>query len=296
VLFADAFGALIVTSTDNGAVVSFVTVDGEEIDRFELGSDVSESPPESSSDPPRDRANVTTLDRDTTWHWQLQGALDTSVDAELYDVDLFETSPRVIDELHADGRIVVCYLSAGSYERWRPDVGGYAEADLGDTLDGFEDERWLDVRSSTVRAVYEARLDHAVESGCDGVEPDNVDGYLNETGFDLTADDQLNFNRFIADAAHARGLLVGLKNDVDQIPALVDHFDFAVNEQCHEFDECELNQPFIDAGKPVFNAEYASQFVDDPNEVCATARELGLRTLILPLDLDGAFRISCDSP
>jgi hypothetical protein len=145
-----------------------------------------------------------------------------------------------------------------------------------------------------VRSVYEARLDRAVASGCDGVEPDNVDGYLNETGFDLTADDQLNFNRFVADAARRRGLLVGLKNDLDQIPALVDHFDFAVNEQCHEFDECEGNRPFIDAGKPVFNAEYASDFVNDPSEVCADALELGLRTLILPLDLDGSFRISCD--
>jgi Glycoside-hydrolase family GH114/Calcineurin-like phosphoesterase len=211
VLFADAFGALIVTSTDEGAAASFVTVDGQEIDRFEFAVDAPESPSDTSSDLLGEPANAMTPGRDTTWHWQLQGALDTSVDADLYDVDLFETSPRVIDELHADGRVVICYLSAGSYEGWRPDVDGFADADLGDTLDGFEDERWLDVRSSTVRAVYEGRLDRAVESGCDGVEPDNVDGYLNETGFDLTADDQLNFNGFIADAAHARGLLVGLK-------------------------------------------------------------------------------------
>ena len=33
-------------------------------------------------------------------------------------------------------------------------------------------------------------------AGCDGVEPDNVDGYVNDTGFDLTAGDQLDFNRF----------------------------------------------------------------------------------------------------
>ena len=87
-----------------------------------------------------------------------------------------------------------------------------------------------------------------------------------------------------------------MKNDLDQIVDLVDLFDFAVNEQCHEFDECELNQPFLDAGKPVFNAEYADRFADDPAAVCARARSLGLRTLILPLDLDGSFRISCDDP
>ena len=27
----------------------------------------------------------------STWHWQLQGALDTSVDADVYDIDLFES-------------------------------------------------------------------------------------------------------------------------------------------------------------------------------------------------------------
>ena len=241
------------------------------------------------------RGEATMLDIEMTWNWQLQGTIDTSVDADVYDVDLFESPAGVIDELHAAGRIVICYFSAGSYEGWRPDADGFADADLGATLDGFEDERWLDVRSPTVRAVQTGRLDRAVAAGCDGVEADNVGGYLNESGFDLTADDQLDFNRFIADEAHRRGLLVGLKNDLDQIPALVDSFDFAVNEQCHEFDECALNQPFIDAGKPVFNAEYAEEFVDDPAAVCADSLALGLRTLILPLDLDGSFRIACDT-
>ena len=89
-------------------------------------------------------------------------------------------------------------------------------------------------------------------------------------------------------------VVVGLKNDLDQIPALVEAFDFAVNEQCHEHEECELNQPFLDAGKPVFNAEYASEFADEPDEICGDALDLGIRTLVLPLDLDGSFRISCD--
>lgn len=52
------------------------------------------------------------------------------------------------------------------------------------------------------------RLDVAVYKGCDGVEPDNVDGYTNNTGFILTAEDQLMYNRFLADEAHERGLLI----------------------------------------------------------------------------------------
>jgi hypothetical protein len=230
----------------------------------------------------------------STWQWQLQGELDTSYDVDVYDIDLFDTDPSVIAGLQTDGRIVVCYFSAGSFESWRPDADEFAPEALGDTLDGFEDERWLDVRDPTVRTVAEGRLDVAVEQGCDGVEPDNVGAYRNDTGFDLSDDDQLAFNRFLAEAAAERGLLIGLKNDLEQIPELVDVFDFAVNEQCHEFDECEVYAAFVDQDKPVFNAEYARRFVDDPESICARSIALGLRTLLLPLDLDNSFRISCD--
>ena len=235
-----------------------------------------------------------TLSTVSTWQWQLQGNVDTSHDVDVYDVDLFDVPDAVLDELRSDGRVVVCYFSAGSYEEWRDDVERFASADLGSTLDGWDDERWLDTRSPTVRAVMERRLDVAAERGCDGVEPDNVTAYSNDTGFDLTVDDQLDFNLFLADAAHERGLLVGLKNALDLIPDLVDHFDFAVNEQCHEYDECDAYGPFNEQDKAVFNAEYDQRFVDDPDGVCARSRDLGLRTLVLPLDLDGSFRIGCD--
>ncbi|MFQ5551082.1 MAG: endo alpha-1,4 polygalactosaminidase [Gemmatimonadales bacterium] len=143
----------------------------------------------------------------------------------------------------------------------------------------------------------QARLDLAVQKNCDGVEPDNVDGFTNNTGFPLTATDQLAFNRFLANEARTRGLAVALKNDLDQIPELVDYFDLSVNEQCHEFNECDQLQPFITAGKPVLNAEYADQFVSDPVQrqtMCAAAVAQNLRTLVLPIDLDDSFRFSCD--
>src|SRR3954454_23250567 len=55
----------------------------------------------------------------TTWQWQLTQPVDPSVDAAMYDVDLFETPAAVVRALHARGRRVVCYMSAGSLERWR---------------------------------------------------------------------------------------------------------------------------------------------------------------------------------
>ena len=236
---------------------------------------------------------VTSMNSDVTWQWQLQGDINTGYDVDVYDIDLFDAPQEVIDQLRTAGRTVICYFSAGSFEQWRPDAAAFPAAAIGETLDGWEDERWVDTRDAAVRKVLKARLDLAAERGCDGVEPDNVTAFQNDSGFDLTADDQLDFNRFLADAAHGRGLLIGLKNDLLQIAELVDSFDFAVNEECLHYDECEAYAPFVAAGKAVLNAEYDESAVSDPDGTCAAADAAGLRTLILPLDLDDSTRISC---
>ena len=234
----------------------------------------------------------------TTWQWQLLGTVNTAYSVDVYDIDLFDVSTSTIASLQATGKRVICYCSAGSFEDFRSDANRFPQEVLGNTLEGFANERWLDIRSSNVMDIMSDRLGLAVQKGCDGVEPDNVDGYVNDSGFDLTATDQLAFNRRIANAAHERGLAVALKNDLDQILDLIVYFDLSVNEQCHEFDECSLLRPLVTGGKPVFNAEYDSRFVSDAAErvrMCATARAENLRTLILPLDLDDSFRFSCDS-
>jgi hypothetical protein len=233
----------------------------------------------------------------TTWQWQLNGSLNSSYDAAIYDVDLFDTSADQIAALQAQNRRVICYFSAGSYEAWRSDADQFSAADLGRELDGWPDERWLDIRSADVADVMTQRLDLAVQKGCDGVEPDNVDGFANDSGFDLSAADQLAYNRLLASEAHTRGLAIGLKNDLDQIVELVDDFDFAVNEQCFQYDECDLLAPFIEQDKAVLQAEYRQLYVDDTaarENLCQDAQGRQFSTLILPLDLDDAFRFSCE--
>lgn len=302
VRFADAHGAVRVDVLAARMDVRFVTADGMEIDRFSItaingGDNGGALDPDA---PPLTEGEWYRPEVSTTWQWQLQpgtGGINTSYDVDVYDVDLFDVTDATIAALHAAGRRVICYFSAGSYEDFRGDAGEFVEADRGLPLEGFADERWLDIRSANVHRIMRARLDHAVSRGCDGVEPDNVDGFANASGFPLTPRDQLAFNRFLANEAHTRGLSVGLKNDLDQIPDLVDYFDFSVNEQCHEFDECTLLDPFVAVGKPVFNAEYESRFVSDPAAraaLCADALAADLRTLVLPLDLNDAFRFSCD--
>jgi hypothetical protein len=195
---------------------------------------------------------------DDRLQWQL-GDLpaDLTVDAEVYDLDLFETTRAEVARLHADGRYVVCYLSAGSWEPYRPDAGRYPEWIMGRPIDGFEDERWLDIRRlGVLMPLLEARLDRCRAKGFDGVEFDNVDGWTNRTGFPLTRHDEFVFLRRLANEAKERGLSPGLKNALGLIPDLVGHFGWALNEQCVQYDECDRYEPFLDAGKAVFIVEY----------------------------------------
>lgn len=226
----------------------------------------------------------------TTWQWQLSGTIDTSFDVAMYDIDLFDTPQATIDALHDDGRVVVCYFSAGSYEEWRDDAPSFPAEALGEPLDGWPGERWLDVRHEGVRAIMTARLDLAAEKRCDGVEPDNVDGYQNGSGFPLDAADQLDYNRFLAREAHARGLSIGLKNDLDQVVDLLGDFDWALNEECFAYDECDRLLPFVEAGKAVFTVEYGDAALADT--VCPMANAMDFDTLIKRLDLD-AWRVAC---
>jgi len=231
-----------------------------------------------------------------TWQWQLDGVVNEGYNVDLYDIDLFDSPVALIQRLHASGKKVICYFSAGSYEDWRPDAAEFAKQDLGKTLKGWNDERWLDIRSENVRSIMLKRLDLAVKKGCDGVEPDNVDSYRTNTGFSFRQYDQLAFNRFLAKQAHERGLAIGLKNDPDQVRALVSDFDFAVNEQCFAFSECRSFTAFIKQGKPVLNAEYRTSYVNNAEDRAAMCKEslaMQFSTLILPVKLDDSFRISC---
>ena len=162
----------------------------------------------------------------TSWQIQYSGELDLDLDIDVYNLDLFDTPMESIKELKKRGVFVICYFSAGSYEDWRPDADQFPEKVLGNDLEDWPGERWLDIRQlSDLSQIIENRMDLAVEKGCDGVDPDNLDGYENKTGFPLTGNDQLVFNRYLAQTAHTRELKIGLKNDINQIQELVNDFD-----------------------------------------------------------------------
>ena len=231
-----------------------------------------------------------------SWDWQLKTPVNTtSADVDVYDIDPLDAGERVVAELHALGRKVICYVNVGAWEQWRPDAGAFPVAVVGAIYKGFPDERWLDIRQVDVLGpLMRARLDQAREKGCDAVEPDNLDGYdttaHEPSGFPLSYEDQLRYNRFIAAEAHARGMAVGLKNDINQTTDLAPYFDFAVSEQCFEYDECGLFAAFTAAGKPVFEAEYDL----DPAKFCPRANTLQLSAIKKRTSLD-SYRVGCES-
>lgn len=219
-----------------------------------------------------------------TWQWQLTEPVDTSVDAQVYDIDGTENGAAVVAALHAAGRKAICYVNVGADESFRPDAAAFPSAVVGQP-NGWPGERWLDVRQSAVlRPIIAARFKTCADKGFDGIEADNVDGYQNDTGFPVTADDQLAFNRMVAGLAHADGLAVGLKNDVDQVPQLVSSFDFAIDEQCAEYSECDTLTPFIAAGKAVFHVEYSVPL----SQFCAQTTALGFSSMRKNTSLDAA--------
>jgi hypothetical protein len=99
-------------------------------------------------------------------------------DADVFDVDLFDTSASMIEQLHSEGKKVICYFSAGGTETWRPDYSSFNETDKGDTLREWVGEQWLDTRSPRVLEVMKKRIQMASTKGCDAIDPDNIGKWL----------------------------------------------------------------------------------------------------------------------
>lgn len=230
-----------------------------------------------------------------SWQIQLLKPIDGStLDADIYDIDLFDNEAEEISDLHKEGRKVICYFSAGSYENWRDDEDRFEESDIGSPLDGWPGERWLDLSSTNVRDIMRSRLKLAKDKGCDGVDPDNVDGYDNENGVGLTEADSVSYVKFLANAAHELNMSIGLKNAGAIIPEVIDQMQWSVNEQCAQYNECDVYEAFIRADKPVFHLEYPKQEDNNNQRVsttktdkaCGNAAAQKFSTLIKNMNLD----------
>ena len=161
---------------------------------------------------------------------------------------------------------------------------------IGKRYEGYPNVRWLYIRRIDLLAKpLKARFDICKRKRFDAVEPDNDNGYTNDTGFPLTAADQLRFNRWVAKQVHRRGMSVALKNDPEQAATLSRNFDFAVVEECFTYHECGRFSPFIERGKAVFEAEYEIS----PAKFCERAAALRFSAIRKSYDLFARPWLTC---
>ena len=224
-----------------------------------------------------------------TWHIQFNPTPTNLIsDVEYWTIDLFDVPAETMQSLD-ENVFVMCYFSAGSWEDWRTDADQFPAECLGNS-NGWPGEKWLDTRCEEVREIMKARIDLGIQKGCDGFDPDNMDAYGNANGVGLTEGDAIDYYGFLADYVHSQGKQIGLKNALTIIDDVLPKMDWAMNEQCFQYNECGYLQQVLNDGKPVFHLEYGR--LSKANQVCPQANVLGFSTLIKKVGLD-AFEIPC---
>ena len=212
--------------------------------------------------------------------------VDMTIDADIFAIDLFETPQETIDQLHTAEKKVICYLNTGAWEEYRPDAEDFPDAIIGNDYEGWAGEKWLDIsRYEQFAPIMQARFDLSVEKGCDGIDADNMQNFKEDTGWDISQDDQLEYNIWLSEQAHQRGLSIGLKNDSEQAIALVDYYDWSLIEDCQVYGFCDELLPFIESGKPVFQIEYTDNYQSTEN-FCLQAEQNRFTALFKNRELD----------
>ncbi len=224
-----------------------------------------------------------------TFEWRLDELLDTyTTDADVIDIDAFSATPELVANLKAQGKTVIAYISVGSVENFRDDAIAFPESVIGNIYDGFEDENWLDIREIELLApIMEARLNMIKAKGFDGVEPDNINGYQNNTGFNLTEADCAAYSRYLIEQAHNRQLSIGQKNAEELVADMKDEFDWFLAEDAFVDDFFNDLTPYITLGKAVFMVEYNDEIseADFLSQACPAAADLNFSAVLKNRDL-----------
>ncbi len=218
--------------------------------------------------------------------------LPNQAGAVVYDVDGENSTAADVAAIHAAGAIAVCYVDVGTLEMGRSDYSQFPSSVVGPGVSGWPGENWLLVTAANqpvILPLMKARfVDWCQAKGFDAIEADNVDGWTNISN--ISEADNLAYDLAIAQLAHALPLSIGLKNlatdlSPSQLPMFVGAFDWALNEQCYEYSECDAytqSGSFLPAGKAVFDVEY-NQSPD-----CTQANQSHINAQLTDLDLVGA--------
>jgi hypothetical protein len=90
---------------------------------------------------------------------------------------------------------IMCYFNAGAVQESDCDWDVWQRPEfnrlLGNALNGFPDERWVNIKNQTGRDLIKKRITVANDLGCDGVDPDNIDGYRVDEDDELPAQNKV---------------------------------------------------------------------------------------------------------
>lgn len=231
------------------------------------------------------------------FHWMIGGftTADILPDQQgqvVYDIDGENATAADVAAIHAAGAIAVCYVDVGSLEKGRSDYDAFPTSVVGPPVSGWPGENWLLVTAANqgiLLPLMQKRFATWCQAkGFDAIEPDNLDAWTNISG--VTEADNVAYDLAIGKLAHTLPLSIGLKNvmtdlDPSEYPTFLSTFDWALNEQCYEQQECgtyTATGSFIPAGKAVFDVEY-----DTPPD-CAQANQVHMNAQQTDLDLVGA--------
>ncbi len=206
----------------------------------------------------------------------------------IIDIDAFSATKDLVNAFHAKGIKVIAYVSVGTIEAYRPDANLLPAEVVGNIYPAWPDERFLDIRQiEKLKPFITSRFDMIQSKGFDGIEPDNIDIYGEQTNFNLTLNDTRAFCEWIITEAHHRGLSIGQKNTEELVPLLYQKFDWALTEDVFYQNKQNYYTPYISAGKPVFSAEYTDQMDKTYFEsfVCKKATSLKYFAFLKPRDL-----------
>jgi len=212
---------------------------------------------------------------------------------------------RDSSEYPAEGVYSICYVNA--FQSQPQDAAdwldNHSELLLTDAAGepvidpNWPDEMMFDTSTETNREAI-AEIIGATITECknrffDAVEFDNLDSYTRSDGA-LSQQDNLDLATLLVTATHNLGMSAGQKNSVELGLRGRDEagFDFAVSEECAQFDECAAYTDVY--GEFVIDIEYSDALSTPFAEICAdpatpASTVLRDRDLVTPDSADYVF-------
>jgi hypothetical protein len=215
--------------------------------------------------------------------------------SEVLILDAFETDQNQISNFKLLHKKVIAFVSVGIWQEWIYDANLFSAELLGNNVDGWAAERWLDIRNHALLLPrIQERLNMIKNKGFDGVAIRGMDEYLNASGFPISYQEEIEYCRLILSYAHSIGLSTGQVNAIPLIVEFSDEFDWLLVQNAFKYSEVQVASAYINQEKAVLAIEYNDSFseTDFYSNVCPLASTLRI-TAILKNNAHTDFLASC---